>query len=71
MRSRIKKASTLVYSGKVVVVKKSTTEALISKWYELSEATDPKERLAEAWANYKAFELKTAMQAVERGLSWG
>jgi len=68
MRSRIKKSSTLVYSGKKVAVKKSTTETLISKWYELSEATDPKQRLAEAWANYKAFELKTAIQAVERGL---
>ena len=68
MRQRVKKSSTLVYSGKVVAVKKSTTEVLISKWYELSEATDPKERLAEAWANYKAFQLKTAMQAVERGL---
>lgn len=68
MRNRIKTSSTLVYSGKVVAVKKSTTETLISKWYELSEATDPKERLAEAWANYRAFELKTAMKAVERGL---
>ena len=68
MRSRIKKTSTLVYSGKKVAVKKSTTETLISKWYELSEATDPKERLAEAWAKYKEFQLKTAMQAVERGL---
>jgi hypothetical protein len=68
MRTRIKKSSTLVYSGKVVVAKKSTTEVLISKWYELSEAIDPKERLAEAWAKYREFELKTAMQAVERGL---
>ena len=68
MRQRIKKSSTLVYKGKSVVAKKSTTETLISKYYALSEKTEHKERMADAWANYKAFQLKTAMQAVERGL---
>ena len=66
MRNRIK--TTLVYQGKSVVAKKSTTETLISKYYALSEKTDHKERMADAWSMYKAFQLKTAMQAVERGL---
>jgi hypothetical protein len=68
MKSRIRKASTLVYSGKVVEAKKSMTQILVSKYYELSEATDPKSKLADAWAKYREFELKTAMGAVERGL---
>jgi isocitrate dehydrogenase kinase/phosphatase len=68
MKSRIKKASTLVYSGKTIEVKKSMTQLLVSKYYQLSEESDPKSRMADAWAKYRAFELKTAMQAVERGL---
>jgi hypothetical protein len=68
MRNRIKKESTLVYSGKKLEVKKSTTETLISKWYEISDKETHKEKLADAWAMYKEFQLKTAMQAVERGL---
>jgi hypothetical protein len=68
MRTRIKRESTLVYSGKKVAVKKSTTETLISKWYELSEAETPREKLSDAWAMYKEFKLKTDMKAVERGL---
>lgn len=68
MRSRIKTSSTLVYSGKKLEVKKSTTETLISKWYEISDAETHKDKIADAWAMYKKFKLKTAIKAVERGI---
>ena len=68
MRTRIKTESTLVYSGKRLEVKKSTTETLISRWYEMSEKQTHKEKLADALMMYKEFQLKTAIQAVERGI---
>lgn len=68
MRSRIKTSSTLVYSGKKLEVKKSTTETLIESYYKLSNAETHREKMADAWAQYRQLELKTAMKAVERGI---
>ena len=70
MKRRINRAftPTLVYSGKVVECQKSMTQILVGKYYELSEETDPKRRMADAWAKYRELELKTAMKAVGRGL---
>jgi hypothetical protein len=68
MRTRIKTSSTLVYSGKKLEVKKSTTETLIMSYYKLSSGETHKEKMADAWAMYRQLELKTAMKAVERGL---
>ena len=69
MRNRIKKESTLVYQGGVkVVAKKSTTETIISKYYELSTETDHKARLKDAWGMYKMFKLKSDLGKVGRDL---
>ena len=69
MRNRIKTASTLVYKGgNKMVAKKSTTESMITKYYELSEETEPHLKLKDAWAMYRAFKLRTEFGKIERGL---
>ena len=69
MRNRIKVSSTLVYQGGVkVVTKKSTTETIISKYYELSTEADHKDKLKDAWDMYKLFKLKTDLGKVGRDL---
>ena len=71
MRSRIKTETTLVYQGgkgKLNLVKKSTTEAMISKYYELSDELEPRAKLKDAWAMYKAFKLRVEFNKLELGL---
>ena len=69
MRQRIKNTATLVYQGGAKVeAKKSATETIISKYYELSEETEHKAKLKDAWAMYSRFQLRTEFGKIERGL---
>lgn len=52
----------------IQLVKKSTTEALISKYYELSEETEPHLKLKDAWAMYNSFKLRTEFAKLDMGL---